>query len=119
MSSSLLDYFILSILLIILDFPWLFVSSTFVGNMVEKIQGSPLQFNLWPSQIVYLAMAYLLTRTKTPSDAFLLGLCVYAVYDFTNLATLNNYSPYFAIADSLWGGILFASARYILNRFFT
>ena len=106
-------------LLILLDLPWLFVSSGFVSDMVESIQRSPLQFNIWPAPIVYLALAYLMTKLKTPTEAFLSGLCVYAVYDFTNLSTFKNYSPYFAVADSLWGGVLFASTRYVLNRVFT
>jgi uncharacterized membrane protein len=104
------------ILLVILDLPWLLATSSFAGSMVESIQGSPIQFRIWPAPIVYLALAYLMTRLKTPTEAFLSGLCVYAVYDFTNLSILKNYSPYFAVADSLWGGVLFASARYILNH---
>jgi uncharacterized membrane protein len=102
-------------LLILVDLPWLLLTSAYVGTMVEQIQRSPLQFRLWPAPVVYLALAYLMTRVKTPTEAFLSGLCVYAVYDFTNLAMFKNYSPYFAVADSLWGGILFASVRSILN----
>jgi uncharacterized membrane protein len=102
-------------LLILVDLPWLLITSGYVGTMVEQIQRSPLQFRLWPAPVVYLALAYLMTRVKTPTEAFLSGLCVYTVYDFTNLAMFKNYTPYFAVADSLWGGILFASVRSILN----
>jgi uncharacterized membrane protein len=49
------------------------------------------------------------------AEAFLLGLCVYAVYDFTNLATLVNYDWRFAVADSLWGGVLFMIVYYVLQ----
>jgi len=103
------------ILLVVLDLPWLLATSSFAGSMVESIQGSPIEFRIWPAPVVYLALAYLMTKLKTPTEAFLSGLCVYAVYDFTNLSILKNYNPYFAVADSLWGGVLFASARYILN----
>jgi len=102
-------------LLILLDLPWLLATSRVAGDMVESIQGSPIQFRMWPAPVVYLALAYLMTRLKTPTEAFLSGFCVYAVYDFTNLSILKKYSPYFAVADSLWGGVLFALARYILN----
>ena len=107
------------ILLVLLDIPWLLATSSIAGDMIASIQGSPIQFRIWPAPIVYLALAYLMTQLKTPTEAFLSGLCVYAVYDFTNLSILKNYSPYFAVADSLWGGTLFALARYILNRFHT
>jgi hypothetical protein len=103
------------ILLILLDIPWLLATSAVAGDMVYTIQGSPLEFRMWPAPVVYLALAYLMTRVKTPTEAFLSGLCVYAVYDFTNLSIFEKYSPFFAVADSLWGGVLFALVRYVLN----
>lgn len=56
---------------------------------------------------MYLALAFLLLQMKTAQEAFYVGAATYAVYDFTNLATLKNYDVRFALADSLWGGILF------------
>ena len=44
------------------------------------------------------------------------GVATYAVYDFTNLATIRGYQPAFAVADTLWGGILFAIVKYITMR---
>jgi uncharacterized membrane protein len=49
-------------------------------------------------------------------DAFFMGLAVYAVYDFTNLATLGKYELKFALSDSLWGGVLFAVSRLVAER---
>jgi len=98
-----------------LDVPWLMASSTFVSTMVRKIQGKDIELKAAPAIVVYLALAYLALLPKTPMDAFLLGLCVYAVYDFTNLATLVNYDWRFAVADSLWGGILFTIVYYTLG----
>ncbi len=46
-----------------------------------------------------------------------MGAATYAVYDFTNLATLKNYDFSFAVVDTLWGGVLFAIVRFLLNRF--
>lgn len=83
--------------------------------MILKIQGSTVRLVWWAGAIVYFAMAYLLLQTSTPQQAFYYGAATYAVYDFTNLATLKNYDPKFAVADSLWGGILFALARSVLN----
>ena len=42
-----------------------------------------------------------------------MGLCTYAVYDFTNYSTLANYELQFAIADSIWGGVLFSIVREV------
>ena len=74
-----------------------------------------MTFLWWPAIPVYLAIAYLMIEVTTDKNAFFVGAATYAIYDFTNLAMFKNYSPYFAVADSLWGGILFASVRSILN----
>jgi uncharacterized membrane protein len=116
MNQQLKELFTASLLILLLDLPWLMVSAPYVGDMIQRIQGSGLKMSYFPAAVVYLALGYLLLQTKTPIDAFYLGAATYAVYDFTNLATLKNYDLSFALVDSLWGGILFAMARFILNR---
>jgi len=86
------------------------------GKMFRSIQGAPIQVIWWAALVVYVALAYLVLQTKEPIEAFGLGLATYAVYDFTNLATLRGYEPWFAFTDSLWGGILFFLTRSILNQ---
>ena len=106
------------LLLAVVDLPWLLFVSGNAQTMVRKIQGSDLQVRYAPAAVVYIALAYLVGLTTTPFEAFKLGVAVYAVYDFTNLALFKNYDPLFAIADSLWGGVLLATVRYALNRIF-
>jgi uncharacterized membrane protein len=106
-----------AVLLVLFDLPWLMVSGPYVKAMIQRIQGSALQFSYLPAVVVYIAMAYLLLKTETPLEAFYTGAATYAVYDFTNLATLKNYDFSFAVVDTLWGGILFAMVRFVLNRF--
>jgi len=102
----------IAVLFIVCDIPWLYISSTYAQSMLKRIQGgTPFQVR-WAGAIpVYLALAYLVQQATSTWHAFLTGLCVYAVYDFTNYATLVNYTLEFAIADSLWGGILFTIVR--------
>lgn len=103
------------VLLFVIDLPWLFFSSTFVKPMISSIQGEPLQMRLWAAVPVYLALAYLIQFAASAREAFFIGTATYAVYDFTNLSTLQKYSPLFAIADTLWGGILFALVHTALQ----
>ena len=100
-------YLLLPFIILIVDLPWLILNSKSARTMIENIQGSQMNVKILPSVVVYIALAYLATIPKDILSAFLLGLCTYAVYDFTNLATLNKYSLQFAIMDSLWGGVLF------------
>lgn len=116
MNKQAIQLFTAAVLLVILDLPWLMVSGPYVQGMVQRIQGSALRLSFLPAAIVYVAMGYLLLQTKTPLEAFYVGAATYAVYDFTNLATLKNYDVSFAVVDTLWGGVLFALARFLLNR---
>lgn len=112
-----IPFFLLPVLVFIVDLPWLMYNSTTSRKMIESIQKSELSVRLIPSIVVYIALAYLITLPKSTESAFLLGLSTYAVYDFTNYATLKNYSLEFAIMDSLWGGILFVILYTIINYF--
>ena len=114
--KGLVRYMTVAALIAALDVPWLMVSNTFASSMIRKIQGKDLELKAAPAMVVYFALAYLALLPKTSVEAFLLGLCVYAVYDFTNLATLANYDWRFAVAVSLWGGILFAIVHMVLGQ---
>jgi uncharacterized membrane protein len=107
-----LEYLAIALLIVVLDLPWLTLTQPYVTEMF----GSELTLRIVPAIVVYLALAYLAKLPKKASDAFLLGLAVYAVYDFTNLATLKRYDWRFAVADSIWGGVLFTAVFYALRQ---
>jgi uncharacterized membrane protein len=106
------------LLLILIDLPWLFTISDTAQKMILRIQGSELKLRMAPALVVYIALAYLVTKTENPVEAFKVGVAVYAVYDFTNLAMFKNYTLSFALLDTLWGGILMGLTRYALDRIF-
>ena len=106
------------LLLILIDMPWLLLIGDTAQKLVTRIQGSEMKLKYAPALVVYLALAYLVTKTESPMEAFKVGVAVYAVYDFTNYAMFKNYTLSFAIMDSIWGGILMALTRYALTRIF-
>ena len=112
-----IPYIALPFIILLIDLPWLAITSTNSQSMIRSIQKSDLELRIIPALIVYIALAYLAILPKNTKDAFLLGLCTYAVYDFTNYATLKNYSLQFAIMDSLWGGVLFVIMYKLLKYF--
>lgn len=105
-----------AVLIGLLDIPWLYSLQPWASRVFQSVQGSPLTMRLWPAVIVYLALGYLLTLAKSPLGAGAIGATVYAVYDFTNLATLTRYPLEFALADTAWGGVLMALAYTIKKR---
>ncbi len=112
------EFILLAAIIIVVDIPWLWGSSGWSGQMVRNIQGSPIEFNYWAALIVYIALGYLATIPKSYQEAFLIGFTTYAVYDFTNLAILKDYDIGFAMADTLWGGILFTIVYHIRKQYF-
>lgn len=108
----------LAILLFLVDIPWLWYISGPFGETVKQIQGGkPMVSRMFFAIPVYFALAYLLTLANDWKQAFLIGLCTYVVYDFTNLATLQHYGFQLAVMDGLWGGTLFAITYYLAKRF--
>ena len=65
-----------------------------------------MNVRLWGAIPVYLAIGYLVSQIHSAPRAFLAGMCTYAVYDFTQIVTFDKYPVWFAMADSLWGGLL-------------
>jgi uncharacterized membrane protein len=58
---------------------------------------------------------FIIKPNKSVSEAFLLGIIIYGVYETTNYALFKNWSILTVLIDTLWGGILFASTTYIIN----
>jgi uncharacterized membrane protein len=101
--------------LVLVDMFWLLTGGIYARRMTELIQGSPLQMRYAGAIVVYFILAYMLLQTTSYKQAFMYGASIYGVYDFTNYALLKNYDWKFAIADTLWGGILFVLARRLLK----
>ena len=99
-----------ALIIAVIDLPYLLLVSAQFRPMIQTIQGSALQFRMWAAIPVYLGLGYLLTLPTSWRQAALVGSATYAVYDFTNLATLTKYPLMFALQDTLWGGALMALA---------
>ena len=81
--------------------------------------------NLWAAGLFYLiyifAMVILVVSPGIEKGSFwstvlsgaLFGLCCYATYDLTNLATLQNWPLIVTVVDLAWGTVLSASIAAI------
>ena len=99
----------------LVDIFWLLTGGIYARKMTERIQGQPIQLRYVSVAVVYVLLAYMLLKTTSAKEAFLYGVAIYGVYDFTNHALLEQYDWKFAIADTLWGGVLFVLARHLLK----
>jgi uncharacterized membrane protein len=116
MTRKTISKFILTAIVIFLvDLLWLGTGGQYALKVAENIQGSRITLNPYYAAVVYVFLAYMLMKTSSYLEAFLFGVCIYGVYDFTTLAIFKKYDYRFAVMDTLWGGILFVLSRYILS----
>jgi uncharacterized membrane protein len=110
-----------AIVMISLDFVYLSAMKGYFSNQVKNVQGSPLKLNFLGAAICYIFLVvginyFIIKPRKSVSDAFLLGLVIYGVYETTNYAIFSNWSIVSVIIDTLWGGLLFAGTTYIVEK---
>jgi uncharacterized membrane protein len=112
---------IIMISTLVLDFIYFYLFKNVLLNAVKSVQKSPLQINIFYGLLCYLVLTftlyYFIIKDKKPIyDAFLLGLCIYAVYETTTAAIFKNWNSWLVIIDSLWGGILFSLITFIVYK---
>lgn len=109
-----------SIIFVCLDSVYLNLMKDYFNKQVQSVQGTKIQFNLLAALICYIFLIYglnyfIIRPKRSVSDAFLLGLIIYGVYETTNWAIFTKWSPLSVIIDTLWGGILFALTTTIIQ----
>ena len=106
-----IKYLIASIIFVVLDGFYISLIKPAFSSQIAAIQGSAMKVNF-----IAVAITYVLRKHMEPKDAFLFGLVIYAVYEFTNLATFSKWSLYLSVIDTLWGGTLFGLTTLIVKR---
>jgi len=109
--------------MLLLDFIYLSTFSGFFNDLVQRVQGTKIKFNIIGAVLCYLLLIgglnyFVITPKKSIGYAFLLGIVIYGVYETTNYAILSEWTAKSVALDTLWGGILFAlttKATYLLS----
>ena len=120
------DIIIFTVLVLLIDLIYLKNIVGEFSKMVNKIQGSPITTNMQAAAVVYVAIVvvwyvFIWSEMKNKGlkqsviRAGILGVCTYAIFDFTNMAIFKNYRLDLSIMDSVWGGILFALCTYLVH----
>ena len=113
-----MDYIIPAFTMLSLDSIYLStLGNYFFKDMIKNIQKTDMKVNMYGAIIVYVLLLFVIYKfiimeRKSPNEAFLLGLSIYGIFDFTNMALFKNYKLIPSIVDTIWGGILF----YITTR---
>ena len=114
--------FIFSTVAFLIDIPYLLINREKYNNMIETIQKSKLVFRK-----IYLIPIYLLigitinlfyknsklNEKLKLRNIFIIGVCIYGIYNLNNYAIISKWDPLSMIIDTVWGGVLFLLTTYI------
>lgn len=108
------------VLLVLVDVAYISMVYKMFETTIINVQKTSLQIRPLPTVACYLLLGfglwYLIIRRSRPlEEAFVFGLTVYGVYAMTNYATIKNWSPYMAAADTMWGGTLFSIVTLLIS----
>jgi len=118
-SLNLSQVLVTFIVFVTLDAIYLTSMKTYFDSQVKAIQGSVIQMNLLAAILCYISLVFgvyyfIIREKKSLFEAFLLGLVIYTVYEFTTWALFKNWKVATVIMDSLWGATLFTLTTAII-----
>jgi len=108
-----MDYIIPAFSILFIDSVYLInIGGPMFDKMVKQIQNDDMKLNIYGAIGAYALMIlaiykFIIMERKPPIDAFILGICIYGVFDFTNYAIFNKYNITIGLLDMLWGGMLY------------
>lgn len=116
-----IDIIMLSVIVLSIDYLYLsFVGGPPFLRMVSKIQNEKPVVNMYSAAVAYMFIIVALYKFAINSssyfDSFLLGVVIYGIFDFTNMAVFKKYEIKVAIQDTIWGGVLFVTVHYIYKK---
>ena len=122
MSFFIKAFAILFVSFIVLDFVWLgYIAKPFYLSQFSKIgriEDGEFKIIYWAGAAVYIFMSIAIIYFVLPrigvddsiawifAKGALFGLCAYGIYDFTNYATLKDWTIPLTLADIAWGTFL-------------
>jgi len=117
-----MNFIKLIIIVLLLDILFIYLSKDLFSKQINIVQNSSLQLNYIGAIIAYFFVIFILywfiiKDNKSIKDAFILGLSIYAIYEYTNYALLKNWNIKTTIIDTLWGATLFALSTYLYRKF--
>lgn len=105
--------FKIGIIMILLDSVYLSTFKNHFNNVVNKIQGEDIDMDIIAALLCYICLViglyyFIIKENKTYIDAFILGVVIYGVFEFTTKAIFKKWDYFSVVLDTTWGGILFA-----------
>ena len=116
-----IKYLLAAIIFVVLDGIYLNLVKDVFNKQIKSIQGTDIQINYIYTAITYIFLIFglnyfIIQKNRSVKDAAILGLTIYAVYEFTNLSLFKNWSLLIAIIDTIWGALLYGLTTAIVYK---
>ena len=116
-----IDYLVSGVIFVILDGLYLNLIQKYFNKQIKSIQGTDIKINYTAAAITYIFLFFglnyfIIQKHKSIKEAALLGLVIYAIYEFTNLSLFTNWSVLTVLIDTTWGAVLFALTTAIVYK---
>tara|TARA_B100001540_G_scaffold244612_1_gene219639 strand:- start:129 stop:515 length:387 start_codon:yes stop_codon:yes gene_type:complete len=111
-----------AVILLALDSIYLSKVSSFFNTLVKDIQGSKINLHMGSAIFCYffiiLGLNYLvIQKNNNLTDAFILGLTTYGIFEATNMAIFDKWTlSGYTLLDIVWGGVLYATTTYLTDK---
>lgn len=121
--QEVIKFSVMAIIFTVIDSFYLTTSAPHFKKLVNNIQGSPLILNMLPTFLCYVALLiglyyFIIREKRSYIDAGILGLVIYAVFEFTNKAIFDKWTWITVLMDTVWGGILFSMSTYLVYKIY-
>ena len=105
------------IFMLIVDFIWIIINRKRYNESIKKATGQDIKLSFFGLILSYTSLIfsfiYFSKKLNNNIDITILGLCLYAVWNTTNMAIFKDWNYITALIDTIWGGVLFGSTYYV------
>jgi uncharacterized membrane protein len=123
MIKNIKRYLIALVIVLTIDLTWILgIANSFYTQQLSgfarpetvPVWSALLAWALIPLGIAMFVIPAVKSKKQSLSYGAIFGLVLYGVYDFTNYATLANFTLIMTIADVIWGTVLCAISSLLI-----
>ena len=118
---NVLPIVILSIVILALDTIYINCVKTLFNKLIKGIQGSDLKLDLTATFLDYILIIFsmyyfIIQKNASIEEAMILGLCIYGIYELTNMAVFKRWTWEVVMIDSIWGAVLYGTSTFLYRK---
>lgn len=118
---NVLPIVVLSVVILVLDMIYINCVKTLFNKLIKGIQGSDLKLDLTATFLDYILIIFsmyyfIIQKNASIEEAMILGLCIYGIYELTNMAVLKRWTWEVVMIDSIWGAVLYGTSTFLYRK---